>query len=178
MEKKQKSLLFGEDNTKQEIRGDIMKSQKGVTLTSLVIYIMLVLIIVGILATITLCFQNGIKEINNEGTNNSEVDKFNVYFLKEVKKQGNEVQEVSDTEILFKEGNKYTFKKDNAIYLNDNIKIAENIQKCSFESNLENGKVIITVKIKAQNAEERTIEYILNNQDDHSSYEDENDYTR
>lgn len=153
-----------------------MKSEKGITLTSLVIYIMLVLIIVGILATITASFQNGIKEINNEGTNNSEVDKFNVYFLKEVKKQGNEIESISGTEILFKEGNKYTFKKDNSIYLNDNIKIAENIEKCSFESNLENGKVVITVKIKAKYAEEREIEYVLSNQNDHSTYEDENDY--
>lgn len=153
-----------------------MKSQRGVTLTSLATYIMLVLIIVGILATITANFRNNIKEINKEGTNNSEIDKFNIYFLKEVKKQGNEVEAISDNEILFTMGNKYTFKDDNSIYLNDNIKIAENIEKCVFSNSLVDGKKVITVIIKANNAEEKTMEYVLSNEAYSSSYEDENDY--
>lgn len=139
------------------------KSQKGVTLTSLAIYIMLVLIIVGILATITASFQSNIKEINKEGTKNTEIDKFNVFFLKEVKKYGNEVDVISNNEILFTTGNKYTFKDDNIIYLNDNIKIAEDIEKCVFSSSLVNGKTVITITIKAKDAEEKTIEYVLSN---------------
>lgn len=153
-----------------------MKSQKGITLTSLVIYIMLVLLIVGMLAVITANYQGGIKEIKNEGTNNSEIDKFNVYFLKEVKKQENKVEKISENEIVFKGGNKYTFKKNNAIYLNDNIKIADDIESCRFSSELVNGKTVVTVTIKAQYSEERTIEYVLNNQNNNSQYEDENDY--
>ena len=64
-----------------------MNSQNGVTLTSLAIYIILVLIVLGILATITTNFQMGIKGVNEEGTENLEIDKFNMYFLKEVKKE-------------------------------------------------------------------------------------------
>ncbi len=153
-----------------------MKSQKGVTLTSLVIYILLVLIIVGILATITANFQSNIKEMNKEGTKNTEIDKFNVYFLKEVKKQGNAIDTISDNEILFTSGNKYIFKDDGAIYLNDNIRIAENIDKCIFTKNIDNGKTVIIVTIKAIDEEEKTIEYVLSNDVYYSSYEDENSY--
>lgn len=152
-----------------------MNSQKGVTLTSLAIYIILVLIIVGILATVTANFQSNIKSMNQEGINNSEVDKFNTYFLKEVKKQGNSISKVTDSEIVFTTNNKYTFR-EGSIYLNDNIKIAENIEKCVFSSNLQNGKTVITVTIKAINAQEKAIEYVLSNQNVSATYEDENSY--
>ena len=66
-----------------------MKSQKGVTLTSLVMYVALVIIVIGILSVITMSFRGNVKKIYTEGTANAEIDKFNVYFLKEVKKQGN-----------------------------------------------------------------------------------------
>ena len=153
-----------------------MKSQKGITLTSLVIYIMLLFVIVGMLATVTASFRSNIKEINKEGTKNTEIDKFNIYFLKEVKKQGNEIDKISDNEILFTMGNKYTFKDDNSIYLNDNIKIAENIEKCSFSNNLVNGKTVVVVTIKARDSEEKEIEYVLNNESYSSPYQDENSY--
>lgn len=367
-----------------------MKSQKGITLTSLVLYIMLVLIVLGILSVITASFQNNLKEVNKEGTKNSEVDSFNMYFLQEVKKQGNKISTISenkdeiifgigdnkstlpseyqqveyiestgtqiilsglipsndlkfeakfeftelpvstdnnrylfsyfenghtyrplkvqnnqfysiymtkgaidginlaaaDTNIhtivynsdavfdginkgsIYREisptnnigigffgqsqitnesnnkfvlnslvsariyyvkgyskstrtevghyipcyrksdnvigmydtvnnqfytnvgtgtflkgadinkswGNKYTFK-DEAIYLNDNIKIAENIEKCNFSSDLVNGKTIITVTIKAKDAEERSIEYVLSNEELSLFYENQSDYT-
>ena len=154
-----------------------MKSQKGITLSSLTIYILLVLVIVGILATITANFQSNIKDMNDEGVSSSEIDKFNVYFLREVKRQGNGVESISDSEVIFKTGNKYTFK-DEAIYLNDNIKIAENIEKCNFSSSIVNGKEVITVNIKAFNVEEREIEYVLSNEEPSSPYDDEESYIK
>ena len=154
-----------------------MKSQKAITLTSLVIYITIVLIIVGILAVITGSLQGNIKEIYAEGTNNAEIDKFNVYFLKEVKKQGNTITTVSNNEILFTTGNKYTFNSTHkCIYLNDNIKISDSIEKCMFSSRLENGKTVVTVTIKAANGEEKTSEYVLNSSSYSITYENEEDY--
>lgn len=152
-----------------------MKSQKGVTLTSLAIYITVVLIVVGILAVITGNLQGNIKQIYSEGTNNSEIDKFNLYFLKEVKKQGNGISVISQNEILFTTGNRYIFKDDNCIYLNDTIKVAENIEICEFDRDLVNEKVII-VKIKAINGEEKNMSYVLSNEAYSPVYEDENIY--
>ena len=151
-----------------------MKSQKGITLTSLTIYILLVLVIVGIIATITASFRDNINDMNSEGVNHSEIDKFSVYFLREVKRQENSVITVSDTEIVFNTGNKYTFK-ENSIYLNDNIQIAENIEKCAFMKRIENNKEIIQVKIKPINSEEREIEYVINSENISSTYNQEND---
>ena len=146
-----------------------MTKEKGVTLISLAIYVATILIVIGILATITGAFKNNIKEINSRGTNNYEIDKFNLYFLKEVKKQGNEIESISQTgnEILFTSGNKYTFEsEDNCIYLNDSIKIAENIQSCTFSSSTENEKTVITVTIQAINADEKVLTYVMSEDND------------
>lgn len=155
-----------------------MKSQKGITLTALVIYITVVLIVMGILAVISATFQGNIRELYVEGTNNAEIDKFNVYFLKEVKKQGNEISTISNNEILFTTGNKFTFKiGERSIYLN-NIKIAENIEKCMFSKSIVNEKTVITITIKAENGEQKISEYVLSNNSytiTHE-YEKEEDY--
>lgn len=155
-----------------------MKSQKGVTLTSLTMYVALIIIVIGILLVITASFQGNVKEIYAEGTANAEVDKFNVYFLKEVKKQGNEINTISENQILFSLGDKYTFnREDKCIYLNDNIKIAENIENCVFTSEEVNEKTVITVTIKAINTEEKTIEYVLSNESIVNISDNEADYT-
>lgn len=155
-----------------------MKSQKGITLASLAIYIVLIFIVLGILATVTSNFQNGVKEITEEGTEIAEINKFNMFFLQEVKKQGNEIDKVSNNEILFTTGNKYTFKSDNNIYLNDGIKVAESIENCAFSSKLENGKTVVMVTIKVEKMEEQVIEYILSDDKFKDIYEDETDYTK
>lgn len=155
-----------------------MKSQKGVTLTSLAIYIVVVLIVLGILAVISGTFQGNIKEIYTEGTNNAEIDKLNVYLLREVKRQGNEISTISNNEVVFTTVNKYTFSSANqCVFLNNNIKIAENIEKCVFAKSTVNGKTVITLTIKAVNSEEKTMEYVLNSNTYNPSYEDESDYT-
>lgn len=156
-----------------------MNSQKGITLTSLTIYITILLIVVGILTVIFGTFQSNIGEIYSEGTNNVEIDKFNIYFLREVKRQGNEISAISENEIEFTTENKYTYNNnEQCIYLNDSIKIAENIEKCIFDdTDLDNGKTVITVLIKTVNGEEKTVDYVLSNKNMNNSYENEIDYT-
>lgn len=154
-----------------------MRSNRGITLTSLILYVALILIALGILATLTSSFRVNIKDLNQEGTNNYEFDKFNVSFLQEVKKDGNGISSVNASEIIFTTNNKYTFK-DNSIYLNDNIKIAENIENCSFSTELIDKKTVITVNIKPKKAEEKNVEYVLNDSSDFSNIEDENSYVK
>ena len=136
-----------------------MKSQKAITLTSLVIYITIVLIIVGILAVITGSLQGNIKEIYAEGTNNAEIDKFNVYFLKEVKKQGNEIDTISENEILFTTGNKYTFS--NKCDEVDGLEYGDQTTKIIINTKGTVGNVSDDFKkfIKAVNGEFDTTEY-------------------
>lgn len=154
-----------------------MRTDRGITLTSVILYVALVIIALGILATLTSSFRVNMKDLNQEGTNNYEFDKFNVSFLQEVKKNGNGISSVNTSEIIFTTNNKYTFK-DNSIYLNDAIKIADNIEECSFSTELMDKKTVITVKMKVKRAGEKEAEYVLNDTSDFSNIEDENTYVK
>lgn len=145
-----------------------MKNQKGVTLTSVAIYIVLILVVVGILATISVNFKSGIKNANMEGTEAAEINKFNVYFLEEVKKDGNDVELILNKLIQFKTGKTFLYdenKRNISIYDEEEnkIEIAKNIETCTFEKIIENEKTIIKVTIKPENSEEKQLEYVLNN---------------
>lgn len=171
---------------RNKIRGDVMKSQKGITLTSLAAYVVLVFVVLAILATVTADFQGTIKEANQESDYVAEVNKFNSYFLQEVKKQGNKIEEISENTVTFSTKTKYEFDSNskiiNLIELDDSgnanktIKIAEHIESCKFNKKLENGKIIIAVKIKAKNSDEITREYVLSTEKIVTKYEDEDDY--
>lgn len=142
-----------------------MKNQKGITLTSLTIYIVIIMIAIVMLATITTYFQKNVTEFNSKSSYDIEFSKFNIYFVEEVKKTGNNVIEpIEATSITFSLGNRYEFK-DNAIYLNGSIKIAENISSCKFslETDADSKKQIIKVSITV-NGIERTTEYIIANE--------------
>lgn len=158
-----------------------MKSEKGVTLMSLATYIVLMLIVVAILATVRTNFQSNLKQMNDQGTEASEISKFNMYFLQEVKKQGNNIKEISDdkNEISFTTGNKYIYR-NNKIYLENSdgtsIEVASNISKCKFNKKIENGKNIVIVTIQVGSADETTNEYVLDNEQSYSNFEEEETY--
>lgn len=165
-----------------------MKSQKGITLVSVALYIVLVFIVLAVLATVTSSFQNGVKEITQEGTEIAEINKFNMYFLQDVKKQNNNIIKISENknEITFLLGTKYVFDNNkgviNLIELNNDgtenktIKLAEKIEECTFTKVNENENTIIIVNIKAKNTDRVIKEYVLNNQDISLDYEDEKEY--
>ncbi len=163
-----------------------MKSQKGITLTSLATYVVLIFAVLAILATVTANFQSNIREINQEGTDIAEINKFNSYFLQEVKKQENGIKEIEENSIEFLSKNKYQFDNNsetiNLVELDDNgnetktIKIAEHIKECRFSKKIQNGKNIITVTIKAKNTDEIITEYVLNTDGFTYKYDDEDSY--
>ncbi len=141
-----------------------MKSEKGITLASLGIYIVVILIALITLTTITTYFRRNVNEFNTKTTMDLEFDKFNLYFIEEVKKTNNGIYETSSvTKLVFLSGNTYEFK-ENSIILNDNIKIAERIDNCSFTWSVdENEKQIVTVEMTIGETT-RTNQYILSNQ--------------
>ena len=110
-----------------------MKEQKGITLVSLVIYIVVMVIVITVMGTIITQFQQNTKEVQKDTGDILEFNKFNVYFLKEIKTIGNKVDTIDEkgTYILFKTGNIFSFS-NNAIYYND-IEICKNIQNVIFE---------------------------------------------
>lgn len=144
----------------------MMKAEKGITLISVTIYIIVMLIIVSVISVITSYFYKNV-DINSANENlNKQYTKFNSYFVQEVNKKGNKLLEIGETEnssgngiqryIIFLNGNQYTYISENkGIYMNQ-IKIAENITDCTFTSRENNGKTTITVTIEGEGFKKET----------------------
>ena len=70
-----------------------MKNNRGITLTSVIIYVIGLIVVVGTISTITTYFYKNIKvdEINDDS--NTQYTQFSSVFLKEINKEGNYVVE-------------------------------------------------------------------------------------
>lgn len=104
-----------------------MKKENGITLVSLVIYVIVMTIVIGIMSSIITNFYNNTDTVKSNVQEIVEFNKFNNYFLKEVKTLNNKIDVVSDNYILFTTGNSFSIS-NNSIYYN-NIKICENVKR-------------------------------------------------
>ena len=141
-----------------------MKTEKGITLISILIYVIAMVIVIAVIASLTGYFYTNI-DINTESQDiRKQYTKFNSFFTDDINKSGNIIID-SDIEsenpyIVFANKNQYTFIKNNkAIYFN-RIKIATNIDKCTFETQIKNGKNVIIVNIEAKDFQ-KTTEYTI-----------------
>lgn len=137
-----------------------MNNNRGVTTTSLIIYVIALSIVIGIIASITSFFYTNVMNLED---NKEELTKFNMYFLQEVKNADNEIFSHTTNSITFSSGNTFTFA-DNSIYLNHS-KICENIRNLQFSVEEINNKIIINVLITiGENMEyTKTTKYVLSN---------------
>ena len=94
-----------------------MKSNKGVTLTILIIYVIVLSIVIGVLTNISNNFYANTKYIMDNGKYISEFNKFNMYFIEDVKNNSN-IYSITGNEIIFEDGTIYTYKSnpDKGIY--------------------------------------------------------------
>lgn len=132
-----------------------MKSNKGVTLTSLIIYVIGMTIMVSIIATLTSFFYKNI-DIGDINSNTTQYTKFTSILSEEVNKKNNSVidcQSLTDgvSYIVFSSGNQYTFnQKSKSVYRN-NVKICDNIDTCDFSYTYIDSKYKIKVSFKTAN---------------------------
>ena len=130
-----------------------MKSEKGITLISLTIYIIVLSISIGVMATISKYFVKNMKGID-ERTALSEYLTFNSFFSEEINEKGLKIIE-SDPEgnyVVFNNGNQYYFSKANRAIYKNKFKICSGIDDCSFETFVkdETRKIRVTMKIGDQ----------------------------
>lgn len=62
-----------------------MKSQKGITLISLTIYVIVMALVIGVIAILSTFFYSNMKDINQTVDPITEYTKFNSFFSDEVK---------------------------------------------------------------------------------------------
>ena len=151
-----------------------MKNEKGITLASLVIYVLIFSATIALLASLSNYIYGNLSKISSEEISSEEFNKFNTYFVEDVK--SNSSASISngtgtgDITIKFNDNSTYTYKKsEKAIYKNKE-KIARNIAyfTASTESISGTGskaKKTIKVNIKTGKDEnkpvfEKTINYV------------------
>ena len=107
-----------------------MKSEKGVTLTALVIYICVAMVVISIMAVISSNFYTNMDTIKSQDLYAVEFNKFNIFFINDVKNNSEATVEENNTKITFEDGIVYEFRGTD-IY-RDEVKIASNIQEAKF----------------------------------------------
>lgn len=142
-----------------------MKSEKGITLTSLIAYIIGMVLIISIMSVLTTNFYKNVNNIIMEINPSTEFTKFSSYFSSEVNKYNIKVLECKETSaqnyIVFDNGIQYTYIPDNKSIYHNQIKICRGVEFCVFTNHIENGKDVIKIKMKIGEKEYNN-SYILN----------------
>ena len=144
----------------------MMKSQKGVTLVALVIYIIVFTIVISILSVISSFFFSNVNFVKEQANYAPEFNKFNMFFIQDVKNNKNVT--VNNNTIEFADGTRYDFNSDQkAIYRNGKA-IAKNIQVAVYKPSTvtirNTTKNILKVKIaivKTTSLFTKDIDYVL-----------------
>lgn len=133
-----------------------MKSQKGITIISLIVYVMSFFAICGVVAVITNFFHNNTKVLSDEATSYSEYDMLNAYLVKETRQLEN-FAVLNGSSLAFKSGNEYIFTKEEneeygEIILKNKEKskyfiISKYVKNCTFEIVEDTNTIKIEVEI-------------------------------
>lgn len=138
-----------------------MKSQKGITLISLTIYIIVITIVIGIVAILSTYFYKNTHNLANNINPLTEYTRFNGFFTEEVNHENIKILECGEQYVVFDNSVQYTYVPQNKAIYQNKVKIASNVEKCKFERKIKNGKEAIHVSLKFENSEEKNIDYVL-----------------
>lgn len=144
-----------------------MKSQKGITLISLTIYVIVMAIVVGVVAIISTFFYSNMDNTTQDLDPITEYTKFNSFFSDEVNHSNIKVLDCGTTEngqnyIVFDNEVQYTFIPENQGIYRNQVKIAKGVNNCTFTRNIKNGKDVVEVVFQAGNRTRETT-YTLKN---------------
>lgn len=153
-----------------------MRKQNGITMLSLILYIIVMLIVLSIMSSVISNFYDNINGFNADVDKIMALNKFNMYFLKEVKLYDNEVDDIGydydekNEYIVFTSGNSFLFNSETKCIYYNNLKICDNIENIEFsyekainETNIEvDDKSIINVTLNIKDFS-KTIKYKLEN---------------
>ena len=109
-----------------------MKNNKGITLTALVVYIIVLVIVLGIISAILNQFYQNTGQLLSNTDDVLEFNHFNTFFLKEIKATGNKVDNISSNYILFTSGNSFSVQNKKIYY--NNIEICKGVESFLVQS--------------------------------------------
>ena len=142
-----------------------MKNEKGITLISLIIYIILLSIVIAIVSNITKSFYSNVNDFDSETESVVSVLQFNMYFVNDIKKDNIAVKSIGNNYIILsyedEEGNEididYTMQ-NNALY-RGKVKICDDVESAEFS--MQDGNV---VKIRFRIGDyEKIATYVIEN---------------
>lgn len=140
-----------------------MRSEKGITLVALTVYILGAIIVVSILTIISTYFYNNIARIKNVEENAGEFTSFNMFFLGDIKQTGIQVTSCSDTTIEFSNGVSYHYK-NKSIYRNQ-VEVAKDVEIAQFayqkDSITNKDMVTVRMALRGNKGYIGTTEYVL-----------------
>lgn len=143
-----------------------MKSEKGITLTSLVVYVIGITIIFSIVASITIYFNKNSKTIEYTTNNSAQLTRLNQYLINDTKKEKAEIIGTTGNTITIKineEIIKYTFDSASKGIYRNKVKIANDVQECEIEKHViyDKTKLILDIKIGEQESIQKKLEYVI-----------------
>ena len=127
-----------------------MKSDKGITLISITIYVIVMAIVVGVVAIISTFFYSNMTNTSQDLDPITEYTKFNSFFSDEINHSNIKILECGTTEngqnyIVFDNGVQYTFIPENQGIYRNQVKISNKVTNCIFTRNVKNGKDVVEV---------------------------------
>lgn len=135
-----------------------MKSEKGITLISLIVYLIAMVIVVATVTIISGYFYKNTKGLNENIDPISEYTKFNTFFSEEVNHENIKVLDcktnstnpaTKESYIAFDNGVQYTFIKENKGIYRNKVKICREVENCDFTYEIINGKAVVSVNFTA-----------------------------
>ena len=141
-----------------------MKSEKGITLTSLVIYVIGITIIFAVVANLTIYFNKNSRTIEYTTNNSAQITRLNQYLINDTKNA--QITEANENIITIQtngETIKYTYDKNSKGIYRNKVKIANDVQgfKVNKEIIYDKTKLLLNVTIGEQEQIQKDLEYII-----------------
>lgn len=146
-----------------------LKSEKGVTLLTLTIYIIVLTAIVGIMAGVSSLFYNNIGMMKDAAENAGDFDTLNSCLISDSKSNSVVVVDETAKTIKFEDGTEYKYNETEKCIYREKFKVASNVQYFSVTNSTKTvdnfQKNILSVKIivgdSTQNLINQKIDYVL-----------------
>ena len=145
-----------------------MKKEKGVTLVSLAIYIILLILVAELVLLFNSNFFPQIVKLNSENTSAESFNKFSVSFVQDVKESrtAEVTNDSSNVIITLSNGVHYYYMADDDAIYREKIKIVDKVPTFSATSYSQSNKNIISITAvfgyDHDKSFGRTINYVLN----------------